>query len=262
MIEEAEALNAVEASGVGQLAVSEVFGPTFQGEGSTLGRYCYFLRLAGCNQHCVFCDTPYTWAFSDRLASLHRDGKRYDPKQEVRRFSADDVCDELAVLQGPGGVQRPSMLVISGGEPMLQQYKLMPLIARLAKRGWRIEIETAGTVFPLHEMAGYVHQFNVSPKLENSGNELRIRYRGRVLDALQATGRACWKFVATSVDDIGEIRHIVQSHQLSPIYIMPEGVNVEGIQTHMRTIAQAVLNEGWNLTTRLQIELWGNRRGV
>src|SRR5260370_21846782 len=97
----------------------------------------------------------------------------------------------------------PSMLVVSGGEPMLQQKRLLGLFQTLDRR-WRIEIETAGTIFPLSEVAMYVEQYNVSPKLENSGNELKLRYRGRVLDALQETGRACWKFVVTSIEDLAE----------------------------------------------------------
>jgi 7-carboxy-7-deazaguanine synthase len=145
----AEELNQVDTAGVGQLAVSKdgVFGPTFQGEGPSLGRYCYFLRLAGCNQSCSWCDTPYTWAFSDALAARHRDGIKYDPREEVRKASVEDILDDLKHHMAV--TERPSMLVISGGEPMLQQRRLLPLVLELAQRGWRIEIETAGTIYPL-----------------------------------------------------------------------------------------------------------------
>ena len=43
------------------LAVSEIFGPTHQGEGPSTGRLCGFVRLARCNLSCLWCDTPYTW---------------------------------------------------------------------------------------------------------------------------------------------------------------------------------------------------------
>lgn len=248
-----EELNSVQEK-IGQLAVSEIFGPTFQGEGSSIGRFCYFLRLAGCNQHCVWCDTPYTWDWTGR------NGVKYDPRQEVRKFSVEDVIEELTSCGASLG--KPSMLVVTGGEPMLQQKNLAPLLQILTLHGWRIEVETAGTIPPLEEFNLLVHQYNVSPKIENSGNELKLRYRPRVLNTLQETGRVCWKFVVTSREDLAEIKHIVKEHRLSPIFIMPEGKFEIDINNHMREVAQAVLDEGWNLTTRLQIEIWGNKRGV
>ena len=115
---------------------------------------------------------------------------------------------------------------------------------------------------PLRELCALTSKFNVSLKLENSGNPLQTRYRPRVIEAFQNTGQAVWKFVATSADDLEEIHHIVYEHELSPVYVMPEGITRDNITQHLREIAQAVLNEGWNLTSRLQIEIWGNKRGV
>lgn len=257
----ADEVNSV-ADASGQLSVSEIFGPTWQGEGSSIGKRCYFLRLGGCNQHCVWCDTPYTWDWTGR------NGTVYDPKRELRKFSVDDLLAELALLMPDWELEvsqrayLSKMLVISGGEPMLQQKRLVPLARELRRTGWRIEIETAGTIFPLPELAPFIDQFNVSPKLENSGNDLKTRYKGKVLEALQETGRVCWKFVVMDRADLSEIRHIVTEHRLSPVYIMPEGKTEDAIHGHMKDIAAAVLEEGWNLTSRLQVELWGNRRGV
>jgi 7-cyano-7-deazaguanosine (preQ0) biosynthesis protein QueE len=249
-----EDLNVVD-EGIGPLAVSSdgLFGPTFQGEGSSVGQYCYFLRLAGCNQHCVWCDTPYTWDWTGR------NGVKYDPREQVRKYSVEAILEILKTKMRPK--EQPSMLVISGGEPMLQQRKLMPLLEALDPR-WKIQIETAGTIFPQPDFALYVQQFNVSPKLENSGNPLKTRYRGKVLDSLQESGRACWKFVVTSSDDLAEIKHIVKDHNLSPVFIMPEGRDEGTLQSHMQEVAQQVLDEGWNLTPRLQVEIWGDKRGV
>src|SRR5260370_42452272 len=112
-------LNSVDSVGAGQLAISEIFGPTFQGEGSSIGRYCYFLRLAGCNQHCAWCDTSYTWDWTGR------NGIKYDPKEEVYKYSVEAVIDELytKMREDPHGRKRiplaPSMLVISRDERML-----------------------------------------------------------------------------------------------------------------------------------------------
>jgi 7-carboxy-7-deazaguanine synthase len=231
------------AAGV-RLAVAEIFGPTFQGEGPSMGRRCSFLRLSGCNLRCAWCDTPYTWDWS-----------AYDPAAERTLI---DLSSVDAVLAGHG----TDMLVVSGGEPLLQQRRLLPLLQRVAARGVRIEVETAGTVAPLDAVHDAVAQFNVSPKLSNSGNAVQRRYRPVVLDALQAGGRSVWKFVAVSVADLDEIESLVQRHQLAPVYVMPEGTSAEVVLARSRELADAVLARGWNLTSRLHVLLYGNRRGV
>jgi 7-carboxy-7-deazaguanine synthase len=56
------------------LVVSEVFGPTIQGEGPHAGQRAAFVRLGGCNLTCTWCDTAYTW-----------DARRYDLRAELHR---------------------------------------------------------------------------------------------------------------------------------------------------------------------------------
>jgi 7-carboxy-7-deazaguanine synthase len=231
------------------LVVSEIFGPTFQGEGPSLGRRCSFLRLGGCNLHCSWCDTPYTWDWTGR------NGKRYKPGEELRRMSATEVVARLDQT-------RTDMVVISGGEPLLQQKALLPVLEMASERGWWIEIETAGTVAPTAKTATHISRFNVSPKLANSGNELERRYIPVALDALQATGKAIWKFVAQTLTDLDEAGEWIERHKLEPVFVMPEGVTIDSLSRHSQVIAEGVIARGWNLTTRLQILLYGNRRGV
>lgn len=239
----------MSASEGASLLVSEIFGPTFQGEGPSLGRRCSFLRLGGCNLHCSYCDTPYTWDWAGR------NGIKYLPSRELTRQSVDETWE---------GIQRmkTGMLVVTGGEPLLQQDTLVRLLAQAQAHGWRIEIETAGTIQPSSELVPVTDQFNVSPKLANSGNELHRRYQPTVIEALQATGRAVWKFVATGPADLDEIAELTSRHDLRPVYVMPEGVSADGVSDRLQTLAAGVLEHGWNLTTRLQILLYGNQRGV
>jgi hypothetical protein len=82
------------------------------------------------------------------------------------------------------------------------------------------------------------------------------------LDALQATGKAAWKFVAQAVADLDEAGEWIELHKLEPVYVMPEGVTLESLSRHSQAIAESVVARGWNLTTRLHILLYGNRRGV
>src|SRR3954451_18718764 len=102
------------------LVVSEVFGPTFQGEGRSLGRRCGFVRLGRCNLACTWCDTKYTWDWS-----------QYDPSVELRRRTVDEVVADLAAMDVP-------MVVITGGEPLLQQRAMAALVQQCKERGWRV----------------------------------------------------------------------------------------------------------------------------
>jgi 7-cyano-7-deazaguanosine (preQ0) biosynthesis protein QueE len=254
-----EDLNTVGKS-EGLLAVSEIFGPTWQGEGASIGKWCVFLRLAGCNQHCVWCDTAYTWAFSEKLAQKHEDGVSFDVKQEVRRMSDDDI---RVVLLGKGRVGHYlPMLVVSGGEPLLQQDRLVRLLSHSTFALTEVEIETAGTIAPTPELISLVTRFNVSPKLEGSKNELKTRYRPTVINTLMKTNKAVWKFVVTDLNDLQEVQHIVREHNLMPVYIMPEGRSADEIIEHGRLLAPYVLEMGWNFTTRLHVLMWGAKRGV
>lgn len=225
------------------LVVSEVFGPTVQGEGPSLGRRAAFLRLGRCNLDCRFCDTPFTW-----------DWDAYDPAVELSERAVDDVVAEIDAM----GVDR---VVVTGGEPLLQQRRLLPFLEAAAERGWTIEVETNGTLAPTAETASHVARFNVSPKLANSGVAPERAIVPAALAALQATGRAAFKFVATGPADLEEVQAIVDAHGLDPVWIMPEGVTPDAVLAGGRALADAVTARGWHLTTRLHVLLWGDERG-
>jgi organic radical activating enzyme len=164
------------------------------------------------------------------------------------------VSDVIAAVDAMG----VDMVVVTGGEPMLQQHQLTLLVDALLARAWRIEVETAGTIAPALD----VTQWNVSPKLANSGNPLERRYQPDVLRAFQATGRAVFKFVVCEPSDLDEVDVIVDECGLTNIWIMPEGTDAETLLRRSATLADDVVKRGWNLSTRLHILLWGDRRGV
>lgn len=222
------------------MIVSEVFGPTVQGEGPSLGRRCGFVRLGRCNLACDWCDTPYTWRWTD-----------HDPAVELHEMADAEILQRL----GPMNVD---VVVISGGEPLLQQRDLESLVAALRdERGWHVEIETAGTIAPQLD----VDRWNVSPKLANSGNQRDRRFKPDVLRSFEATGRAAFKFVARDPADLDEVQQIVDSCGLTNVWLMPEGVDPGALAARMRWLAPAAIERGWNLTTRLHVLLWGDERG-
>lgn len=234
------------------LAVSEIFGPTLQGEGASLGRPCLFLRLGGCNLACSWCDTPYTW-----------DWKRYNVREEVSTWDIDGVVARLRLLK-PANWGAP-MLVVSGGEPMLQQRALAECLELLVAQAlqWDVEIETAGTLAPLPALDVWVDRYTVSLKLTHSGNPFDKRRKPAAIVALNETGKATWKFVAARVADLHEVDDLVAEYGLrGRIYIMPEGITHRAITQHARALAPEVIARGWSLTPRFHVDLWGTKRGV
>jgi len=222
------------------ITVSEIFGPTVQGEGPSIGRRCAFVRLGKCSLACSWCDTKFTWDWS-----------HYDPAVELHNVEVDAILEALDSMD-------VAMVVISGGEPLLQQRELDPLVSKLRdERGWRVEVETAGTIAPTIR----VDQWNVSPKLENSGNPRDRRYRPDVLRAFAATGDAAFKFVVTDPGDLDEVAAIVDECGLENIWVMPEGTDVTTLQSRLAWLATEAAERGWNVTTRLHVLIWGNERG-
>ncbi|WP_246274523.1 7-carboxy-7-deazaguanine synthase QueE [Phytohabitans houttuyneae] len=227
------------------MLVAEVFGPTLQGEGPSCGQQALFVRLSRCNLSCPSCDTPYTW-----------DRSRFDLRQHTERRTAASLISWALAYPTP-------LVVISGGEPLLQQDRILPIVAAWTAAGRRVEIETNGTVSPSPELVDQVAAFNVSPKLAAfaADRDVDRRINPAALAALAASGKSVFKFVAGSIGDLDEIGDLVTRFGLAPVWVMPEGITSEVIVARMRDLADAVVARGWNLTTRLHVLLWEDTRG-
>lgn len=230
--------------GPDQLTVSgdQVFF-TLQGEGQSIGKPAVFLRLHFCNLRCSWCDTKYTWDKNSR-----------EFWQEGENWNFQKTFQEIA--------QYPAKrLVITGGEPMLQQAKIAEFMELIPD--WETEIETNGTIKPLTQLIERC-QFNVSPKLENSGNSLKSRYKPDVVRAFNALPKTTFKFVVQAKEDLEEIDRIIEECDLdsSKIIIMPEGTTQDEIKNHSLSISERVKQKGWRLLPRLQVMLWGTQRGI
>lgn len=227
------------------LRVNEIFGPTVQGEGPSTGRRCAFLRLSGCNLTCSWCDTPYTWDWTGL------NGEPYSEAAETHEMSVHDAWFALSGMGVP-------LYVISGGEPMMQQKALGPLVDRLMAGGRSVEVETNGTIKPDITPT----RFNVSPKLAHSGVREGKR---RKFDTLNLyVGRAIFKFVCQQPSDLDEVQEFVDGARLpgDDVWIMPEGRDPVTLTSHATAITDEAIARGWNISTRLHVMTWGMRRGV
>lgn len=225
------------------LPVSEVFGPTFQGEGPHTGTRCGFVRLGLCNLSCEWCDTPYTW-----------DRSRYDVDAECPPTSVEDVHHRLRAL----GVDT---VVLSGGEPLVHKATLRDLLVP----AWTWHAETNGTIRPPAWWAERVQHTSISPKV-NTRDPAKRRLRYGALEewnALAAAGSAAFKFVASHPGDLHHVATVVDRVGIAPahVWVMPEGRDVDALLARHRVLAPLVLARGWNTTTRLHTLLYGEERG-
>ncbi len=156
---------------------------SIQGESSFAGRPCIFVRLAGCNLRCAWCDSEYTFKGGYKLTE-------------------DEIVAEIEKLA-------PVRLVeFTGGEPMLQERELVPLMTRLLASGFDLMIETSGER-PLANVPVEVHKI-VDVKCPGSGEGGSFRMEN--LAAL--TMRDEVKFVISNRGDYEFAREFVREHGL------------------------------------------------
>jgi 7-carboxy-7-deazaguanine synthase len=165
------------------IALIELYA-SVQGESSFAGMPCIFVRLAGCNLRCAWCDSEYTFSGGEK-------------------FSLEQVEQKVAALA-------PVRLVeFTGGEPMLQERALLPLMSRLLEQNYTLLLETSGER-PLGAVPAAVHKI-MDVKCPASGESGRFH-----LPNLQAlTARDEVKFVISDRGDYEFARDFIRQHDLS-----------------------------------------------
>lgn len=228
------------------MRIAEIFC-SIQGEGRLLGTPSIFIRTAGCNLRCVWCDTPYT--------SWRPQGTDWTVAQILRRITR----------------YRARHVVITGGEPLLA-HEIAELTAEVKKNGCHVTVESAGTVFkPLA-----CDLISLSPKLSNStpyrreGGRFAAAHEARRLNlaAIQMfVDRYDYqlKFVADRPQDLAEVQEILgKIRDVDParVLLMPQGRTRRELGEKTRWLRMLSQRHGYGFTPRLHIELFGNRRGT
>jgi 7-carboxy-7-deazaguanine synthase len=166
------------------MQITEIY-KSLQGESTHAGLPCVFVRLTGCNLRCTWCDSEYTF-------------------QGGRKMSQEQVWNEVKRLSPNGG-----LVEITGGEPMLQERDLLPLIQQLLEAGYRVLLETSGER-PLERVPADVIKI-VDVKCPDSGEEDTFHLEN--LKALTAQDEV--KFVLSSRLDYEFARDFTQLHRLA-----------------------------------------------
>ena len=123
------------------------------------------------------------------------------------------VLRELSARAASSPVE---LVVITGGEPLIQQRNLAALVQGLLAAGKRVEFETNGTIVPDPALLIDGVRFNVSPKVRSFGVDESKSIAPSALEAFAATGSAVFKFVASSVPDLDRIAELA-AHRLAPV---------------------------------------------
>lgn len=227
------------------MKLSEIFY-SIQGEGKNVGTPSVFVRLALCNLRCVWCDTEYTWNW-----------KKFDPQREIVEMSVEEVVREIQ--------KHPCKnIVLTGGEPLLQQEELVSLMQRLRRDSYWFEVETNGTVFPKPAFDNLVDQYNCSPKLKSSANSLKERECRKTLLFFSKSQKATFKFVIKNQKDFSEAVRLIEKYKIhrEKVYLMPEGKTVESLEVKRPWLIHFCKEQRFHFTDRLHIHLFGDRRGT
>jgi 7-carboxy-7-deazaguanine synthase len=166
------------------MQITEIY-KSIQGESTHAGLPCVFVRLTGCNLRCSWCDSEYTFTGGHRM-------------------SMEEVLEEVEHLS-PGG-----LVEITGGEPMLQEKEVVPLMQRLLDDGYTVLLETSGER-PLLHVPRAVHKI-VDVKCPNSGEPDTFDMEN--LDTLTSADEI--KFVLSDRTDYEFARDFVVRHELAP----------------------------------------------
>jgi 7-carboxy-7-deazaguanine synthase len=166
------------------MQITEIY-KSLQGESTYAGLPCVFVRLTGCNLRCSWCDTEYSFY----------GGKKMTPEQ---------VLDAVECLSPDGGY-----VEITGGEPMLQERELVPLMQRLLDNGYKVLLETSGERALERVQAQVIKIVDVKCPGSNEGESFRVEN----LATLTANDEV--KFVISDRHDYEFARDFMAQHALA-----------------------------------------------
>ncbi len=234
------------------LLICEIFGPTIQGEGALIGRPTVFVRTAGCDYRCSWCDTLYA------VESRYHD--------TWRQMTVEEIMTEIDRLTG----NRPLLVTLSGGNPAMQP--LGGLIALGRDIGYSFSLETQGSL--AQSWFSQLEQLTISPKPPSSTMTTDWRKVQECLDAAAGV-ETVLKCVIMDEADYLFAREAAKRFPHLPVFLQPcnrepvqagdsEGIVNEKNNARLIRLIDRVIADGWfkvRILPQLHVMLWGNKRG-
>lgn len=243
--------------------VSEIFGPTVQGEGRLVGMPCVFVRFAGCDYKCAWCD------------SLHAVLPEY--VQETPFMQETDIVASIKLLTEDRGTK---WVVFSGGNPAL--FKLDNLVHMLHHEGYRVMVETQGSLWK-----GWINECDdicVSPKPPSAKHTVTDPYELKRLltgPGFAATHKIYLKVVVFNEADYEYAVTIHETLPYLPMFVsvgnsFPPPAAADIPETHPEMVVPEILTKmSWlmekvatdrrmgtvRVLPQLHVLAWGNERG-
>lgn len=234
---------------------------SIQGEGKSMGKPAIFVRTSLCNLHCIWCDTDYTWNW-EKTPFKHVN----DSKAGYLKYKKDEWIVELDVDEVYSEIKKHACkrVILTGGEPLMQQKELAILAQLLHDHGYFIEVETNGTLKPEAKFNSIVDQYNVSPKLNNSGNSIQLREKEPAFKFFSDSDKASFKFVIDDPKDLDEVTGLILKYNIAPlnVYLMPQGTTGQALNQKQQWLVDICKEHCYNYTDRLHIHIYGDKRGV
>ena len=176
------------------IPIVEIF-KSIEGEGIRSGRICTFIRVAGCNLRCSYCDTTYSFNVAD-----------------AKQMTVQQIIEAVEELDC-------KMITITGGEPLLYE-EVIQLTYELLRKGYDINIETNGSIDislidrkPTDNL-----MFTVDWKAPSSGMEDKMK----VINFSKTSMRDVIKFVVGCKNDLIQMAYVLKNHPtLAHIYVSP-----------------------------------------
>jgi len=220
------------------MRLAEPIFKSLQGEGPNIGKPAIFIRLAGCNLRCEFCDSKFSWV-------------------EGKEVSIEEIVNKIK------SYRKIKHIVITGGEPLLQYKEIRKLIINIKKEYYNnskpilyaFELETNGTIW-YNDILMYFDYVSVSPK-ENKildANLINQIYNRQIIFKFVVENRESFILWKNCIENLGISK--------SQVYMMPQSRTRKEFVINGKDLSNLCIEHGFRFAPRLQLMLWDNKRGV
>ena len=240
-----------------KIPVMEIFGPTIQGEGMVIGQKTMFVRTAGCDYSCSWCDSAFTW-----------DGTG---KDDIKMMQAEEIWEELKNLGGTGF----SHVTISGGNPALLK-NLASLINLLKDKNIKVCLETQGSKW--QDWFLDIDELTISPKPPSSKMVTDFAILDSIinrLDGNDTSKNVSLKVVVFDDQDYEYAKGVYQRYPTIPFFLSVGNDDIttldnQELVTRLLSKYEWLINKVMDdqeitnvkVLPQLHTYLWGNKRGV
>ncbi|MDR6123492.1 7-carboxy-7-deazaguanine synthase [Bacillus sp. SLBN-46] len=240
-----------------KIPVMEIFGPTIQGEGMVIGQKTMFVRTAGCDYSCSWCDSAFTW-----------DGSG---KDLIKQMDADEIWKELISLGGDGF----SFVTISGGNPALLK-NLSYLVNQLKENNIKIGLETQGSKW--QDWFFDIDELTISPKPPSSEMHTDFATLDTIIQKLKITksnNHVSLKVVVFDDQDYDYAKKVHLRYHDTPFFLQVGNDDIKS-SDNQQLVNQLLHKYEWlidkvmldnelknvKVLPQLHTYIWGNKRGV